>query len=192
MIALVMAGGRGSRMKTRKEKLLIRYKKPVILHVVDALRESGCFSKIIAATSPNSPGTNDLLTKYGVEIIKTAGHGYVTDLRFALTKLNEPTLVVSGDLPLLDAQIIMQIVSAYKKNSIWQSFLVTKELMDTLGSNCEFLTNFDGKTCCYAGVSIVNPKKITAKVRETLVILDDKRIALNLNTKNERDLIKNA
>jgi len=39
MIGLVMAGGKGIRMNLDNEKLLLKYKKPVILHVVDSLME---------------------------------------------------------------------------------------------------------------------------------------------------------
>ena len=57
MIGLIMAGGKGTRMKLDdEEKLLLNYKKkPVILHVVDALKNSNCFEKIIALTSPKYP-----------------------------------------------------------------------------------------------------------------------------------------
>jgi len=48
MIGLVMAGGKGTRMQSDKEKLLLKYKKPLVLHVVDALKNSNCFEKIIA------------------------------------------------------------------------------------------------------------------------------------------------
>ncbi|MEK6956471.1 MAG: 5-deoxyadenosylcobinamide phosphate nucleotidyltransferase, partial [Thermoproteota archaeon] len=34
MIGLVMAGGKGCRMNLLEEKLLLKYKKPVVLHVV--------------------------------------------------------------------------------------------------------------------------------------------------------------
>ena len=56
-----MAGGKGSRMSLPKEKLLLEYKKPTILHVIDALKESKCFKKIIAITSSNSPETKKFL-----------------------------------------------------------------------------------------------------------------------------------
>lgn len=192
MIGLVMAGGKGTRMNMPEEKLLLTYKKPVIVHVIDALEESSCFKKIIAATSDNSPNTNDLLTKLGIQIIKTSGDDYVYDLNFALSKLDEPTLVVSGDLPLLDAQIIKQIVSSQKKDAVWQSFLVTKNLLDSLKIRSKYSVYFENKWCHYSGISIVNPKKLSQKVKETYTILDDKRIALNLNTKHDYDLLKNA
>jgi adenosylcobinamide-phosphate guanylyltransferase len=192
MIGLVMAGGKGTRMNLPEEKLLLKYKKPIVLHVIDALKESGCFSKIIAATSDNSPKTNKLLSKLEIQIIKTSGVDYVSDLNFALANLDEPTLVVSGDLPLLDAKIIKRIVLLHKKDAAWQSFLVTKNLLDSLDLNAEFSINVDGMQCHYTGVSIINPQKISPKVTETYTILDDKRIALNLNTKHEYDLLKNA
>ena len=85
MIGLVMAGGKGARMQSDKEKLLLEYKKPLVLHVVDALKNSNCFEKIIAITSPNSPQTQKILT-HTLQLVKLAlsvkiGH-YGKDLKF--------------------------------------------------------------------------------------------------------------
>ncbi|MGQ0771958.1 MAG: NTP transferase domain-containing protein [Nitrososphaerota archaeon] len=192
MIGLVMAGGKGTRMNMPGEKLLLEYKKPTILHVVDAIRESRSFSKIMAATSEHSPNTNKLLLSNGIEIIKTKGDGYVHDLNFALSGIDEPTFVVSGDLPLLDANIVKELVAMHKKDATWQSFLVTKKFLDALDIKLEFATSFDDQECYYTGISIVNPKKISHKVEETWTILDDKRIALNLNTKSDYDSLKGS
>ena len=79
MIGLVMAGGKGTRMQSDKEKLLLEYKKPLVLHVVDALKNSNCFEKIIAVTSPNSPQTQKILIENDVKIIETLGDNFVTD-----------------------------------------------------------------------------------------------------------------
>ena len=68
MIGLVMAGGKGSRMEfPAPEKLLLEYEKPVIFHVIDSLNNSHCFSKVFAATSPNSPDTKYELEQMGIE-----------------------------------------------------------------------------------------------------------------------------
>ena len=85
MIGLVMAGGKGSRMKIQGEKLLLEYKKPIVLHVIDALKNSQCFSKIVAATSPNSPNTARILSEH-VQVISTKGNDYVSDLKFVLSQ----------------------------------------------------------------------------------------------------------
>ena len=52
-----MAGGKGTRMNLDDEKLLLKYKKPIILHVIDSLKDSNYFSKILAITSSHSPKT---------------------------------------------------------------------------------------------------------------------------------------
>ena len=193
MIALVMAGGKGERMRMPEEKLLLTYKKPIVLHVLDALKDSGCFSKVVAATSPHSPKTGRLLSELGVDIIATKGEGFVNDLNFALSKLDGLVLVVPGDLPLIDSQIIRQIISEHKDEAVWQSFLVSDDLLDSLNIKSEFSVDFAGRKCHYTGLSIVNTRKISSsKIPETYVILDDKRIALNLNTKHEYELLKNS
>ena len=66
-----MAGGKGTRMESNQEKLLLRHKKPIILHVIDALKDSECFSKLIAILSPNVPKTKELLEHNDVNIIDT-------------------------------------------------------------------------------------------------------------------------
>ena len=111
MIGLVMAGGKGTRMQSDKEKLLLKYKKPLVLHVVDALKNSNCFEKIIAITSPNSPQTQKILTENNVKIIETLGDNFVTDLNHVLKQLDDYVFVTSGDLPLLDENIVRQIVA---------------------------------------------------------------------------------
>jgi len=103
MIALVMAGGKGTRMNSDSEKLLLNYKKPVILHVIGALKDSKCFKKVIAITSPNSPKTQKILEESGIEIIKTTGKGYVQDLNSVLSSIDNDLLVTSGDLPLIQS-----------------------------------------------------------------------------------------
>ena len=188
-----MAGGKGTRMASKQEKLLLEYKKPIILHVIDALKSSGCFSKVLATTSDNSPNTHKLLETCGIEIIKTKGDGYVYDLNMALSNLKEPTLVVSGDMPLLDENIIKEIISHYN-NTAWQSFLVTKKFLDSMNLVLEFSINYENKQCYYTGVSMVDPKQISSMdiIKETFHVMDDKRIVINLNTKRDYDLLKTA
>ena len=84
MIGLVMAGGKGTRMNLDDEKLLLKFKKPVILHVIDSLKNSNSFSKILAVTSCNSPMTKKLLEENDIEIFDTSGIGYVEDLNSTL------------------------------------------------------------------------------------------------------------
>jgi len=191
MIGLVMAGGKGIRMNLDNEKLLLKYKKPIILHVVNSLKDSNCFSKILAVTSSNSPKTKKLLQENNVETFDTPGISYVKDLNLALKTINDAVLITSGDLPLLDKEVIQQIVTYYDSQNIWTSVLVTNKFSTTLGIEFDYSVNFDNQICHYTGISLVNSEKITSleNFKENFIIINDKRIAFNLNTKQDYDLL---
>ena len=200
MIGLVMAGGKGSRMEfPAPEKLLLEYEKPVIFHVIDSLNDSHCFSKVFAATSPNSPDTKNELEQRGIEILDTQGNGYVNDLNFLLQKMDGFVFVVSGDLPLLDEEIIQIMTEKFNSKNVWTSFLVSKKFLNSLGLESELLVHSaKGIKCTYSGISIINVNKlglgsdISKPVKEYHIVLDDKRIAFNLNTKRDYELLNNS
>ena len=194
MIGLVMAGGRGSRMEfPAPEKLLLEYEKPIIFHVIDSLNDSYCFSKVFAATSSNSPDTKFELEQIGIETLDTSGDGYVNDLNFLLQKMGGSVFVVSGDLPLLDKEIIQKLVK-FNTESIWTSFLVSKKFLNSLGLESNLLINYGDIDCVHTGISIINADKIQNldQVKEYYIILDDKRIAFNLNRKKDYELLSSS
>ena len=190
MIGLIMAGGRGTRMESNEEKLLLKYKKPVILHVVDALQDADCFSKIIALTSLNSPNTEKILKEPGIAIVSSRGESFVSDLNEILQQLDEMVFVTSGDLPLLDSQIVKTIIDHHEPERTWTSIVTTLSFQKTLGikSDC-IVENHD---YVQTGISIVDAKKITNldPVEEKFLVIDDKRIGLNLNTKDDYNLLR--
>jgi adenosylcobinamide-phosphate guanylyltransferase len=194
MIGLVMAGGKGTRMNLDTEKLLLKYKKPVILHVVDSIKNSNCFSKILAITSSNSPKTKKFLQENNIETFDTPGIDYVKDLNLVLNTIDDAVLITSGDLPLLDKEVIQKIVNQYNSQNIWTSILVTKKFLTTLGIQSDYSVNFDDQECHFTGISLVNSKKISSleNIDENYIIIDDKRIAFNLNTKQDYDLLSTA
>ena len=221
MIGFVMAGGRGSRMDMSGEKLLActvsdgEYKKPVIFHVIDALKNSHCFSQVIVATSPNSPDTKHVLEQNRIETLSTPGNGYVSDLNFVLRKCADLVFITSGDLPLLDEKIIQVMIDKFLKGegqntdgrnqieNAWTTFLVTKNFLNSLGLEHRGLGDERGIrkniSNAYTGISIVNTKKINwrhkrsdQRISENQIILNDKRIAFNLNTLKDYELLSSS
>ena len=194
MIGIVMAGGKGSRMSLAGEKLLLKYKKPIVLHVIDALVNSKCFSKILAITSSNSPKTKKLLEENNIDLFNTPGDGYVEDLNLVLKSLNDFVLITSADLPFLDGDIIKNIVNQCNSENIWTTILVTKKFLESLHLSSNYWINFENHQCCYTGISLVNAKNISTleNISEKFIIIDDKRIAFNLNTKQDYDLLSTA
>ncbi len=191
MIGLVMAGGKGTRMKSNEEKLLLPYKQPLVLHVIDALKNSNCFEKIIAATSPNSPQTKNILVENNISIIETSGEGFVTDLNNILKQLDDFVLVSSGDLPLLDGDIIKQIIDNVNHDKTWTSIVTTKSFQNSLNLEPECISTLNDEDYAHTGISIVNASKISNldTIEEDYFIIDDKRVCFNINTKNEYDLL---
>ena len=198
MIGLIMAGGKGTRMNSEEEKLLLTYEKPVILHVVDALQKSNCFTKIIALTSPNSPKTEKILQETGIETLPSPGESFVSDLNQMLQQLDDVVFVTSGDLPLLDSHIVKTIVELYEPEETWTSIVTTLSFALTLRSQKSLGIKSDSIVAeddyAHTGISIVDAKKITNfdSVKEKFVILDDKRIGLNLNTKTDLELLSSS
>ena len=194
MIGIIMAGGKGNRMKLPQEKLLLKYKKPIILKVADALSNSNCFSKIIFITSNNSPKTKQLLQKNNYEIFESSGTGYVEDLNQILKSLREPVFVTSADLPLLDGKIIKKITNFYDPNIKWTTILVTKKFIQSLGLSSGYEITFNDQICNYTGISMINSQNISNldNIKENFVILNDKRIGFNINTKEDFSLLSTA
>ena len=186
-----MCGGKGTRMKSSEEKLLLLYKKPLIEHVLNALENSEIFSNIICVTSNNAPKTREFVSSLGFDILETNGNGYVNDLGESLSKFKEPIFVTSGDMPLLDSEIIKKIVKLVNEKNAWTSILIRKNFLQSLGLEAEFFVKYGDEVYAYTGISIVDPRQINniQTVKESYIVLDDKRIATNLNTKKDYDLI---
>jgi adenosylcobinamide-phosphate guanylyltransferase len=84
----------------------------MVERVISALASSNRFDRIIAAVSPNTPKTNEFLKSKGIETIETAGKGYSQDLSDLLSKLKpQKVMVIPGDIPLLNSQIVNEILN---------------------------------------------------------------------------------
>ncbi|MBI4814396.1 MAG: NTP transferase domain-containing protein [Methanobacterium sp.] len=121
VIALLMAGGKGTRMNSDLEKPLTIVKgKPLIEHVLSALQDSSCVDEIVVATSHHTPETGFHAENLGFRVLKTPGNGYVEDLSFFLSQEafhHEVILTITSDLPLITGKIIDLVLDEYHKSS---------------------------------------------------------------------------
>jgi GTP:adenosylcobinamide-phosphate guanylyltransferase len=106
--ALVMAGGRGSRMTNSEEKpLLLVGGKPIIMYVLTALQDAKKVDSIAIAVSKYTPKTAKLMTELPVKIVKTPGKEYVSDMGYAVKRLKLKTvLAIGADLPLITGEVL--------------------------------------------------------------------------------------
>jgi len=123
--AVIMAGGKGTRMGFKGETPLISVRgKPMIRHVCEAVRSSREVDDLVVATSRNTPLTTDFARKSGLKVIETPGEGYVNDLGFLIGELssnNPPTnnqddilVTITADLPLITGEILDEVITEYK------------------------------------------------------------------------------
>ena len=121
--AIVMAGGKGTRMGKISEKPLKKvFGIPLIIRVLDALSDSNQISEILVATSSNTPKTAELIREIGFNVINTPGDGYVEDLQYIISKkyTNEPNeilLTITSDMPLIKGKTIDKVLLEYRNCS---------------------------------------------------------------------------
>ena len=199
LIAAIMCGGRASRMQQGGiEKPLLRVDGiAMVERVILALAGSGRFDRILAAISPNTPKTKELLKSKGIETIETPGEGYSNDLSHLLSKLKpQRVMVVPSDIPLLNSQIISEILDAIDNSSSSSSrkekrpafsILLEKEFVERTGAKPSIIVD----QYCHSGITIFNTMYVgTEPVEEYYLVMNRKEIALNVNTKEELELAK--
>lgn len=199
LIAAIMCGGRASRMQQGGiEKPLLKVDGiAMVERVILALAGSGRFDRILAAISPNTPKTKELLKSKGIETIETPGEGYSNDLSYLLSKLKpQRVMVVPSDMPLLNSQIISEILDAIDNSSSSSSrkekgpaisIILEKGFVERTGAKPSIVVD----QYCHSGITIFNTMSVgTEPVEEYYLVMNRKEIALNVNTKEELELAK--
>ncbi|MGE5575047.1 MAG: NTP transferase domain-containing protein, partial [Ignavibacteria bacterium] len=115
--ALVMAGGKGSRMGLPTEKPLILFLgKPLIDWVAQAIMDSKKVSEFHIITSANTPQTEQHCLSKGWKVLHTDAKGYHNDLRQAVSIANliGPVLTMPSDVPAITGRVLDKIVSTFE------------------------------------------------------------------------------
>jgi adenosylcobinamide-phosphate guanylyltransferase len=187
-----MCGGRASRMKKAgMEKPLLKVNGVTMVErVVSALASSDRFARIVAATSPNTPKTNEFLKSKGIETIETAGEGYSQDLSQLLSKLKpQKVMAVPADLPLLNSHIVDEILNSIADRQEHEpaiSIIIEKGFVERIGVKPSIIVL---DQYCHSGITIFNTMIVgTEPVKEHYLVMNRKEIAINVNTKEELEL----
>jgi adenosylcobinamide-phosphate guanylyltransferase len=185
-----MCGGKATRMQAETEKSLLKVGNvKMIERVVSALADSGGFDKIVAVVSPNTPKTKEFLGSKEIEVIETAGEGYPQDLSHLLAKLKpEKVMILPADIPLLDVQTLNDIFDAVSnKQEPAVSIVLDKGFVESTGVKPSVV--FD--RYCHSGITVFDTSRVAGGiVQERYVVMNRKEIALNVNTKEEMELVE--
>jgi len=166
----------------------------MVERVISALADSDRFDRIVAAVSPYTQKTNEFLKSKGIETIETGGQGYSQDLSRVLLKL-KPQMVVAvpGDIPLLNSQIVNEILNNIIDDYDRQeqepaiSIILEKGFVEELGVKPSIVLM---NQYCHSGITLFNTMVAvgTKPVKERYLVMNRKEIALNVNTKEELEL----
>jgi adenosylcobinamide-phosphate guanylyltransferase len=189
LTALVMAGGKGTRMVLSEEKPLLRVGgKPVIEHVLAALKNAKKVGSIVVAVSDYTPKTAQLMRQLEVSVIKTPGKEFVFDMGYAVRTLGLQTvLAIGADFPLITAEIVDAIVEGYERSEKPAlSVVVPIETKKQLGLGGKYGFEFNGKRVVPAGINVIDGRRIDEEeLEEEICVSDRKEVAVNINTVKE-------
>jgi len=201
IIAILMAGGKGTRLKSSIEKPLFKLKSCALIdHVLNNLSNSKYIEKIVVATSPHTPKTTEYIAKkiennsnnlknlnnshnkIIEEYIETPGKGYIEDLSFLLdyfekNSKNDLLVMINVDLPFVSSNIIDNVLEKYfKSEKIAMSVQVPIAIFNKYGIKPSYVFN----NLVPSGLNILTSQNIE-QVEEKLII-PKVELALNINT----------
>lgn len=183
--AIVMAGGRGTRLKVDVEKPLFKlHDKPLIKYVLDNISSSKLVEDVVIAVSSHTQETTKYLESLNgnFQILDTSGIDYLNDLSYILTLFeseskNDILLFINADLPFISGETIDFVLTKYlesAKDSL--STQVPVEIFKKL--DLEYSYEFNGSVP--SGLNVL--RSVNEIQEEEQLILPKIELALNINT----------
>ncbi|WAI00885.1 NTP transferase domain-containing protein [Methanogenium organophilum] len=183
MLALIVAGGRGTRLNRGEKPLLRVCDRPMIAYITDAFCAAGI--EPLAVLSPSVPQTANWCRANGITTFRATGAGYVEDIMECIQtlELTEPVVTSVSDIPCITPEIITAVLDAYRKAgtdacSVW----VPAALALGRGIIPAYLQQIEGADAVPCGLNILNGAKIGSEQKEVAILMDSSRLAVNVNT----------
>jgi adenosylcobinamide-phosphate guanylyltransferase len=192
--AVVMAGGKGTRMKLAQEKPLVQVcGKPVIEYVLAALKKAKKIDQIFVATSSVTPKTTALMKKLGIKVIETPGKDYVSDMGYTVQALKLGVfLAVAADLPLVKPEMIDAIMERYERcGKPALTVAVPLETKKKLGMCIEYsFKTDDNREVVPVGINVIDGNKRYGDewLDQDIYVMTQLELAVNINTVQELQL----
>ena len=183
MLALIVAGGRGTRLNMGEKPLVRICDRPMIAYVTDAFCAAGI--EPVAVLSPSVPQTGNWCRAHGITTFRAEGAGYVEDITecIAMLDIAEPVFSSVSDIPCLTPEIIITVLDAYRTAgtdacSVW----VPAALCRQVGITPVYVERIGGTDAVPCGINILNGAKNGEVQEETPLVINSLRLAVNVNT----------
>ena len=166
--AVIMAGGKGRRLKMRIEKPLLELEGKTMLERISTVLRNAGLDDILVAVTRDTPKTKEKAEKLQLKIIQTPGIGYVEDIQYLMKKFKE-FLAVSADLPYLAPALIRKVLIKYEEIKQPISVVTPKQSYEKMG----FIPSMVVDDLVPIGVNVVTKGKdyfYTIEGKETINI----------------------
>ncbi|MEJ2689810.1 MAG: NTP transferase domain-containing protein, partial [Deltaproteobacteria bacterium] len=146
LCAVILAAGKGTRMKSNKAKVLHRvFGLPMICHVVAAVQQAGV-REIIVVTGHQRQEVEDCLAAYTVSFAyqqEQLGTGHaVACARQKVGVMVEDVLILCGDTPLVAPSTLVGMASAHRRQRAMLTVMTT--FLDNPTNYGRIVTGKDG------------------------------------------------
>ncbi len=185
MLAVIMAGGRGTRLGKGEKALVQLGGIPMVKRIVTAFITAGHTPLVV--TTPDTPYTSNYCRAHAIEVYRSKGVGYLSDLVETIVTIEETEsfFVAAVDLPCLSCDIISRIEKEYRDSglcacSVWVPVSRYKEL--SIAAPVPYSEEIDGVMSCPAGINILRGDSIKDEQQELKLVLDEKRLLFHVNT----------
>ncbi len=191
MLALILAGGCGSRLNLGEKPLAMIGKRPMIDYVLQAFSD-GAYDSVVVL-SEKTPYTRNWCRAHEVPFITASGSGYIEDIGESIGVLEEkgPFFTCVADLPCITTAIIREVEARYRRSgkeacSVWVPLDFARQPKDR-SSYCGLM---EGTPAFPAGLNILRGDIIERPQEELQVLIPDRRLAFNINTREELAFIR--
>lgn len=192
MLALIMAGGRGTRLQMGEKPLVTICGRPMLSYVTDAFVVAG--HEVVVVASHRTPFTKNWCRAQGVTLYEAEGLGYVEDINAAavdLEKEGTPFFTCVSDLPCLTPDVIAGIEDSWRRaGTLACSTWVPRGLCEEHGCRTQYAEVVDGIPACPAGINILTAGSPGAAQDEHRLLLRDRKLVFNINTREELALVQ--
>ncbi|MCW4030058.1 MAG: NTP transferase domain-containing protein [Candidatus Bathyarchaeota archaeon] len=192
--ALIMAGGRGTRMGLPTEKPMLPFlEKPLIDWVAQAIQEAKNISQFYVITSANTPQTEKYCVEKGWKFVHTEANGYHNDLKQAVRMLGwfGPVLTMPADVPAITGEFLDSVVDEFERcgKDFLAVFVPIKARQD-LGLSISSTDEYKGVWYAVSGINVINGAKVQGegKIETSAIITQETEVLLNVNTLKDVEL----
>jgi len=195
IVALIMAGGKGTRFGGDTEKPMAQFiGKPLIRRVIEATKESKRIAETYVAVTSYSPKTAQEAAEASVKVVETDGQGYHADLQQAVQDANLkcPVLIISADLPLLNGEFLDEIISEYEESGKPAlTVLIPEEAFREYGVSAVSLFEHDGKMYAVSGINIIDGQRILEEQEQEVIVSRRPEAVFTVNSSKDLESAKN-